>query len=106
MSAAHCIIQMTPDRVPDMRVRVGITTLDTAQTAKNTFRVRRIVHDERYDANNATTVGDISLIELDGTLDFTQTLQPACLPAQTEKYVGNKALEAVGWGSIKTLIRS
>lgn len=105
MTAAHCVVSASPDQ---LTVRVGLHRLSDPNIAAKTYAVRRItVHSRYFESNRAISdPGDIALLEIDGSIPFSQSVQPACLPERFENYddkVGS--LLASGWGSITRTVR-
>lgn len=79
-----------------LRLRTGITKLDDKNIGENTYLVKQIVIDERFD-NTTTSIGDIGLINIKGSIPFSLNTSPACLVKKNETYF-NKMLKSVGWG--------
>ncbi|KAL5280017.1 CLIPB1 family protein [Megaselia abdita] len=110
LTAAHCV---NPKSIPadwkPINVRLGEWDMSTnpdcmendcSDPHKNISIEKIIVHEE-YNHESSTQPNDIALIRLAEDVEFTDFIQPLCLPwsneLQTKTYVG-KALDVAGWG--------
>ena len=97
MTAAHCIRSHESKR----KVLVGQSVLnsDTFETSRQLLNIDRVEQHPKY--TNKTAYYDIGLIFTSEEIEFTEAVQPICLPLlpsqNSENYEGNLALLA-GWG--------
>ncbi|XP_053317855.1 coagulation factor XII [Spea bombifrons] len=96
LTAAHCLEQRP--NVKEITVVLGQSLFNTTDTRTRTFQVERYILHEKYDEN--TFQHDIALVRLKSTTDacaeFTQFVQPICLPQNVADRV--KQCTVVGWG--------
>ncbi|KAH0566769.1 hypothetical protein KQX54_003968 [Cotesia glomerata] len=98
ITAAHCIHNNVPG---DIGVLVGEHDLSIRDETKATklFRARSFIIHELY--NEKSLDYDIALINIDGTITFSQLVGPVCLPFKhNRKYFEGKTVEILGWGSL------
>lgn len=63
---------------------------------------QRIVH-ENYEPNSKNQFNDIALLRLSKKVQFTDYIQPICLPVESSlrnKDLSGMSLDVAGWGSI------
>lgn len=61
--------------------------------------VKRIISHPDY--NQMTFDYDIALLELSKPLEFTNTIQPICLPASSHIFPAGMACWVTGWGALR-----
>ena len=97
ITAAHCTDGASPS---DINILVGDTTLAlNNETMSFVIPVKTIIQHPDY--NSATIANDISILELDTTLDLSAypNIKPICLPAQDKLFAGTTATVS-GWGTV------
>nr|CAI5846163.1 unnamed protein product [Callosobruchus analis] len=95
LTAAHCL---SSKELGDVQViRLGTTTLQTETLESMDYRVLRKIPHPLYATGQQ--YNDIALIELDGTVKFTEYILPICLD-DGNGYTGIKLI-ATGWGRLQ-----
>lgn len=95
VTAAHCLVGK---RAGDLKVRLAEYDFNDANNKdRRDFTVNRIIRHEKYNASNYNS--DIALIKLSQEVEFTNKLQPVCIP-ERQDFVGKNAT-VVGWGSVQ-----
>ena len=62
-------------------------------------RVKKIITHPNY--NDFTFDYDISLLELTEPLEFTNTIQPICLPSSSHVFPAGMSCWVTGWGALR-----
>jgi len=93
LTAAHCIVTTSPS---SFIVRVGQTDSSIQEASAKNYNVKRIIKHPSYNAN--TINNDVALLEIDGTIAFTDSVKAACLPAANSDCAPNSEGIASGWG--------
>ncbi|XP_044761607.1 trypsin-1-like [Coccinella septempunctata] len=94
LTAAHCVNGF------DIR-EMSVVLADHNRVSPNRLStivvrgLRSIREHERFDKYSFNN--DIAILEMDSPVDFTTTVQPACLPRRAADYTGRDAVVA-GWG--------
>ncbi|CAH2277313.1 coagulation factor XII isoform X1 [Pelobates cultripes] len=98
LTAAHCL-----ERRPDLKeisVVLGQNLFNTTDHRTRRFTVQKYIIHEQYDEE--TFQNDIALMQLksesDVCAEFTQFIQPVCLPQNPKKNEPNKQCSVIGWG--------
>jgi len=95
ITAAHCVY----DGVYRLEIAAGAHDLDnpsnTQQKVKVSYTSTQVKYHPAY--NPTTTMNDIAIIKLDKPINFTDAIQPACLPEANEIVSSGDATVA-GWG--------
>ena len=81
-------------REPPVQVMLGAVNLNKPGCLAQKYQVKKWIQHPQY--CTGTVYHDIALIELDRTVKFSQTIQPACL--YTKSYIPECGLEVTGWG--------
>ena len=83
------------------QIRIGSTIL-----AANSYQITVEVINSSAHPNYTKGVGyyDIAILETE-IIEFTDFIQPICLPSVDEEYDG-KAVELVGWGSSANIAKT
>jgi len=96
ITAAHCVY----DGVSRLEIAAGAHDLDnpsaSQQKVKVTYSSTQVKYHPAYDSD--TTENDIAIIKLDKPINFTSTIQPACLPKADETVADNGEAVVAGWG--------
>ncbi|CAD6995756.1 unnamed protein product [Ceratitis capitata] len=94
LTASHCAGSGDPNIV-----RLGDLDYSTTEddVGLQEFSVSRVIPHGRYDAANYY---DIMLLELAGTVNFTEYVQPACILTPKLMDYNTGVFWAVGWGSV------
>ena len=79
---------------PPVLVMLGAVNLNETGSFAQIYLVKKWIKHPKYCTE--TMYHDIALIELDRTVKFSQTVQPACL--YTKSDIPNIGLEVTGWG--------
>ncbi|KAK9510989.1 hypothetical protein O3M35_005651 [Rhynocoris fuscipes] len=95
LTAAHCLCTGTHVLSPtELKVTVG--AYDLRQSSGYNVRVANILLHPNYVCSRYKN--DIALLELEGTLSWSDVVKPACLPTGIpESFTDSKAV-AAGWG--------
>jgi len=92
VTAAHCVY----DGTYNLNVVAGAHDLDRASNGQQTVKALKTVYHPSY--NPDTTLNDIAVVVLASPINFTSTVQPACLPAPEEQVPDNTEATVAGWG--------
>jgi transmembrane serine protease 3 len=93
VTAAHCVY----DGTSRLEVVAGAHDLDNKySTGLQRVKAGTTKYHPAY--NSDTTMNDIAIIKLDTPINFTSTVQPACLPAEEETVADNTQATVAGWG--------
>ncbi|MBN3306176.1 ENTK Enteropeptidase, partial [Amia calva] len=96
VSAAHCVYGRNVNPM-DWEAVIG---LHSQLSSHNTVRrIDRIVMDPRY--NKRTKDSDIVLMHLDSKVNFTEYIQPICLPDIEQQFPMGKMCFIAGWGRME-----
>ena len=79
---------------PPVLVMLGAVNLNETGSFAQIYLVKKWIQHPKYCTE--TAYHDIALIELDRTVKFSQTIQPACL--YTKSDIPEFDLEVTGWG--------
>jgi len=79
---------------PPVQVMLGAVNLNKPGFLVQKYHVKKWIQHPQY--STATVYHDIALIELNRTVKFSQTVQPACL--YTKSDIPEFDLEVTGWG--------
>ncbi|XP_037309693.2 suppressor of tumorigenicity 14 protein homolog [Pungitius pungitius] len=100
LSASHCFITSSPEN----RVASNWQTYSGMQDQYKMDDVQRrpvqriITHP---DYNQMTFDYDVALLELSKPLEFTNTIQPICLPSHSHVFPPGMACWVTGWGALR-----
>ncbi|KAM8972786.1 coagulation factor XII [Pelodytes ibericus] len=98
LTAAHCL-EHGPD-LNEITVVLGQSLFNTTDKRTSTFRVQKYILHAKFDQE--TFQHDIALVRLQSTADicaeFTQFVQPVCLPQNLKVAKTAKQCAVVGWG--------
>lgn len=96
ITAAHCV---TNFEMPYYIVRVGDHITDILESNEQDALIQQlhIHHDFQYDR---ISDNDIAIVELKHPIDFSEMVQPICLPSSNASYVTDQSCTISGWGSI------
>jgi len=100
ITAAHCIAEsgiQVDHNNPGQKWKVvlGLQTLSLQESAQQKFLSKIVIH-PHYKFNIVTKI-DIALLKLNEPVTFTDYIQPACLPTETEPSDGEECFVS-GWG--------
>jgi len=93
VTAAHCIFDGVP---PSLTVSAGAHDLYRPTQNQQTVRASRAIYNPSY--NPDTTLNDVAVIVLQKPIQFTQSVQPVCLPQPGEVVADNTVATVAGWG--------
>ncbi|XP_078509315.1 serine protease 27-like [Lissotriton helveticus] len=96
VSAAQCFLYFS---LSTITVVLGTSQLYYSNPAPVTSRVLRIITNPMYSGEDRS-VGDISLLELQTPLTYTDAIRPVCLPAAVQFPTGMKCW-VTGWGQVQ-----
>ena len=92
LTAAHCVNTKT---ARDIKVRVGLHTLDDPDIEGKTYFVEQII---QHDYTTPTKPGDIAILKLTKPIQFISgQVEPACYNTLERQY--ESELKASGWGT-------
>jgi transmembrane serine protease 3 len=95
VTAAHCVY----DGTSRLEIAAGAHDLDNPSRSQQKVKVSystQVKYHPAYDPQE--TVNDIAIIKLDTPINFTSTIQPACLPAMDETVADKAEAIVAGWG--------
>ena len=80
----------------DRNIRVGATNRAVAEVTQRQYEIKRVIKVKENFLQYGP--GDITLFELNETVQFTPYIQPICLPEPDEKFSETSICYATGWG--------
>ncbi|XP_064460958.1 chymotrypsinogen A-like [Ornithodoros turicata] len=92
LTAAHCFKGMPSSMV---QVHLGSHTRDGLDKGEQFFDVEEICVHPRYVKGNAN---DIAIVTLKNEAEFTDTVQPICLPGNSDHVPAGTDVYLAGWG--------
>ena len=111
LTAAHCVTGKIREQVGLLiSVRLGEWNTDTSQDCVNVdgfalcneepinVAVENFVAHEDYDDSSINRYHDIALVRLARAVQFTDFIQPICLPTPAERAAVGNQLWVAGWG--------
>ncbi|CAI9739540.1 and LDL-receptor class A domain-containing 2 [Octopus vulgaris] len=97
ITAAHCVIE----KGVQYEVAVGLTLKDNLPSAPK-YKVKAIHHHPNSVIVDGIPYSDIALLFLEDEIQFTNSIQPACLPSKV--YTKHDDCYLSGWGRNENLI--
>ncbi|KAG8445724.1 hypothetical protein GDO86_010493, partial [Hymenochirus boettgeri] len=96
LTAAHCFKHIDREKLTSsLRLVFGAFNLN--DTSEVQYRsARKIIQHENYDP--IVERNDIALIQLDKPIEFTELVQPACIPTANAKHKRMTECYIAGWG--------
>jgi len=95
VTAAHCVY----DGTSRLEIAAGAHDLDRPASGQQKSKVTGSYSVKYHPAyNSVSTMNDIAIIKLDTPINFTSTIQPACLPEIDETVADNADAIVAGWG--------
>nr|XP_022332226.1 uncharacterized protein LOC111129944 isoform X3 [Crassostrea virginica]XP_022332231.1 uncharacterized protein LOC111129944 isoform X3 [Crassostrea virginica] len=91
LTATHCLSYLA-----DRNIRVGATNRAVAEVTQRQYEIKRVIKVKENFLQYGP--GDITLFELNETVQFTPYIQPICLPEPDEKFSETSICYATGWG--------
>lgn len=102
ISAAHCVVNSTQDLLPSDNFRLLFGSVDLLILSGNEAlrQVEEIFKHPEYQFDRILT-HDVAILRIDGTLQFSQFIQPICLPSSLPSINTriNEHLVILGFGS-------
>ncbi|XP_029428652.1 suppressor of tumorigenicity 14 protein isoform X2 [Rhinatrema bivittatum] len=103
VSAAHCFQNAAGARYSDPSKWTAYLGLhdQNSLNSKNVVavKIKRII--AHRDFNDYSYDYDIAVLELENAIQFSNTIQPICLPDATHNFPVGKSLWVTGWGATK-----
>uniref|UniRef100_A0A669C1Y2 Transmembrane serine protease 15 n=1 Tax=Oreochromis niloticus TaxID=8128 RepID=A0A669C1Y2_ORENI len=96
LTAAHCVYGKNVDLQSWSAVLGLHAQNDQTSEAVQTRQVDRIVFNEQY--NRRTKQADIAMMHLQQPINFTQWVQPVCLPPEGQNFTAGRKCFIAGWG--------
>ncbi|XP_036976139.1 enteropeptidase isoform X2 [Acanthopagrus latus] len=97
LTAAHCVYGKNV--LSWWSVVAGLHSQNDENSADvQTRQVDRIIINKHY--NRLTKQADIALMHLEQPVNFTQTVQPVCLPPEGQEYTAGRKCFIAGWGRL------
>ncbi|XP_073334998.1 enteropeptidase [Pagrus major] len=97
LTAAHCVYGKNV--LSWWSVVSGLhSQTDENSVDVQTRRVDRIIINKQY--NKLTKQADIALMHLEQPVNFTQTVQPVCLPPEGQDFTAGRKCFIAGWGRL------
>uniref|UniRef100_A0A3B4F324 Peptidase S1 domain-containing protein n=1 Tax=Pundamilia nyererei TaxID=303518 RepID=A0A3B4F324_9CICH len=92
LTAAHCNVDLQ-----SWSAVLGLHAQnDQTSEAVQTRQVDRIIFNEQY--NRRTKQADIAMMHLQQPINFTQWVQPVCLPPEGQNFTAGRKCFIAGWG--------
>jgi len=95
VTAAHCI-DLDPTHV-----KLGTHSMSMPSDGEQVLRVSKAIKHASYLGDKKTLPYDIAILKLEKPVNFTKTIQPACLPAAGEKIADGAPGIVTGWGLLQ-----
>jgi len=92
VTAAHCVY----DGTYDLNVVAGAHDHYSPSGKEQKVKGKKTIFHPSY--NPDTTMNDIAVVVLETPIQFTSTVQPACLPAASEQVPDKTEAIVAGWG--------
>ncbi|XP_026038512.1 enteropeptidase [Astatotilapia calliptera] len=96
LTAAHCVYGKNVDLQSWLAVLGLHAQNDQTSEAVQTRQVDRIIFNEQY--NRRTKQADIAMMHLQQPINFTQWVQPVCLPPEGQNFTAGRKCFIAGWG--------
>uniref|UniRef100_A0A8C5Q3N0 Peptidase S1 domain-containing protein n=1 Tax=Leptobrachium leishanense TaxID=445787 RepID=A0A8C5Q3N0_9ANUR len=93
LSAAHCF----KDRPENYNISLGMHELGALNPHGFTAGVKRIIYHPQYTSTGDR--GNIALVELMNPVNFTDYIQPICLPSESVTFPSGLECWVTGWGT-------
>lgn len=100
MTAGHCVYGNI-DRPQNFRIKLGVYDEENEnENGEIVANIKKMVLHPQY--NHATTSHDIGLLQLAEPIEFTDHIQPVCIPSSDGEYLNpGKDVIVTGWGDTK-----
>lgn len=99
ITAAHCVQKRKAEK---LRLKFGKHELFNFEKEEVTRYVASTHIHERYDY--VTDEDDIALLKLSAPVDFTDLIQPACLPEKSKELQPGSVITLTGWGNMGEVV--
>ncbi|KAL7862619.1 hypothetical protein SRHO_G00116030 [Serrasalmus rhombeus] len=100
LTAAHCFSDSSEDFLCSVEAVVGKHDQRVMDRGERRFRLKSVKLHEQYQPTLPMSY-DIALLELQGTIQFSEFVQPACLPLPSETFLPKTRCVVAGWGRTK-----
>ncbi|KAJ6628670.1 Plasma kallikrein [Pseudolycoriella hygida] len=100
LTAAHCIVgkgSTTPFTVDDIYAYIGRFDLTANEETSRKSDIKQIIIHPNWSTNDIRYDADISILMLKNRVEFTDNIQPICLPSPTDQVFKIKGT-VVGYG--------
>ncbi|XP_060548725.1 serine protease 27-like [Pantherophis guttatus] len=97
LTAAHCFVSLSDPSL--FAILLGSYNLSNPGPESVLVNVKQIIMHSNY--TSLINGNDIALIELESPVNFTQRIQPACLPGSSIVFPPRLGCWVAGWGNIK-----
>ncbi|XP_067665326.1 uncharacterized protein [Haliotis asinina] len=96
VTAAHCVEAYTSDH-RNIEVVLGASNVSAKEPQQQRYKVKSLtIHNHIYHQKN-----DIALVQIDGTVNYTDYIRPICLPGKDDVFTKTTKCYAAGWGMTK-----
>ncbi|CAC5369514.1 CORIN [Mytilus coruscus] len=96
LTATHCVNEYSDVKL--YRVILGTSNRNNLGTSSKTYEVERI---DRFDDKwYSFQSGDITLLQLKQTVEYTPYIQPICLPSESDETPTTAICYGTGWGQL------
>lgn len=99
MSAAHCFMTKSRQKVGPDDIRVSLGASSFADMGKTWKKIENVHIDVLYDIDSL--INDLAILRLEKPIQFSKQISPICLPAES-KISLFRDLVVTGWGRTKT----
>uniref|UniRef100_A0A8C4EZX1 ST14 transmembrane serine protease matriptase n=1 Tax=Dicentrarchus labrax TaxID=13489 RepID=A0A8C4EZX1_DICLA len=99
LSASHCFVTSSPQNYIASNWQTYSGMQDQYKQDNVRRPVKRIISHPDY--NQMTFDYDIALLELSEPLEFTNTIQPICLPSSSHVFPAGMSCWVTGWGALR-----
>uniref|UniRef100_A0A8C5QG12 pancreatic elastase II n=1 Tax=Leptobrachium leishanense TaxID=445787 RepID=A0A8C5QG12_9ANUR len=97
LTAAHCISSSYT-----YRVMMGKHNFREFEEGQKTISVSKLINHSRWNSNRLSNGFDISLLKLSESVEYSDTIQPGCLPPAGFILQHNTSCYVTGWGNLQT----
>uniref|UniRef100_A0A3Q3VWP1 Uncharacterized protein n=1 Tax=Mola mola TaxID=94237 RepID=A0A3Q3VWP1_MOLML len=99
LSASHCFVTSSPNHIASNWLTYSGMQDQYKQGGVQRRPVKRIISHPDY--NQMTFDYDIALLELNEPLEFSNTIQPICLPSSSHVFPAGMSCWVTGWGALR-----
>jgi len=105
ITAGHCFAELSPDQWPQYKIKFGAddrgTNSNPNEKTQQVVGIKQAIVNPNF-GDGQPTHNDITLVQFDKEVEFTDFVKPICLPTNTSGsdnlHTPGEILETIGWG--------